>query len=123
MRNTGSSLTEQAAGQVGDLLLLISASAAAHPEASAHPAALAGHWIQLSVSHGTFTLIESLGSALLPLSRPGPTPQASQSLAPCVCRPGVEATRQGTGGHSLINPSHPHPHPLPRRPNRHQPPS
>ena len=29
-----------------------------------HP--LASHWIQVPISHGTFSLIDSLGSALLP---------------------------------------------------------
>lgn len=69
MRNTGSSLAGACGGLGwGDLLLLISTPAPhlthRHLHTPCHP--LASHWIQFPVSHGTFTLIKSLGSALLP---------------------------------------------------------
>ena len=61
---------------MGDLLLLISAPGLRLTQRRLHTPCrpLAGHWIQLSVSHGTFTLIESLGSALLPPVTPRANP-------------------------------------------------
>ena len=69
MRNTGSSLAGAGGGLgLGDLLLLISTPAPHLTQRHLHTPCrpLTSHWIQLPVSHGTFTLIESLGSALLP---------------------------------------------------------